>query len=140
MSIIARNPVTRHQVSQLKAKAARQASKPVTAKVVDRVFGAGIFAPVAPVVHSPAPMVDCGEFSPSARSNARPSDRISDTDRAWWAAESASMEAKRLAAEIMAEFRQTEERADVMADILINDISWAEREATEARRFDSYRF
>ena len=119
MSIIARIATTRHQKSQVAAKAKRTTVRP---------FGFGI-APAS----KPAPMTDDGSVTPNAF---RPThSNVSMADRHEWARLSAQIDADR---QMMVEFRESEERAEAIERITYEDLSWAERELNEARRFESY--
>ncbi len=130
MSIVARSPRTLHQKSQAATLAKKAASKPA------KPFGFGIVT--SPVVApSRVVMHDCGAVSASPR-NPMPSDSVSDEDKAWWAAESAEMEKRRVNRQIMADFLEAEAREEVMEGIIANNLAWADNELMEARRFESY--
>ncbi len=143
MSIVSNSPRTRHQVSQLKAKQARDAAaKPVTVKTVNRVFGEGVFpvspaTPVAPIVKTVV-MEDDGTLTPTASSMFRQNSNVTQADRREAAAMFAEIARKQDNALALAESREQEARDDVMEDIRLNNLAMADRELMEARRFESY--
>ena len=65
----------------------------------------------------------------------KPSDVVPAADRREWAIMSRDLAERR---HVMSELREAEARQEVLDEIAVNDLAWADNELMEARRFESY--
>ena len=120
MSIITNRPTTAHHRSLLKSKA-NTAAKPVTRRAPApqpaRPFGIGVLSYASTLLTPTRRLVeDCGALSPSER-NPKPSDLVSDRDKADWVSMCAEREAREQARETVAEWREESSRREIMNEI-----------------------
>jgi hypothetical protein len=124
MPIVSSSPRTRHQVAQLKARAARDAAtKATSSPKVNRIFGAGVYA---------------GEQTYDCYGNPtkpRLWNGVTDADRHDWAIESDHLAEMR---EARAALIREEEEQDAWDRVEAEDRQWVERQVHGVMRAAYY--